>query len=191
MFCIMRRFLLLIAFSLAANLGRAAEYGEPPIEGGKSPDGRIEVVNIHDGNGGYFEIRTGSGATLFSEKSLRKEFGGRAEFAENVLWRKDSRLVAIAFGTYKFAVETVVFLCEGDKLTRVSIPQYHPSNAEIDTIHCVPHHWNKSGDLVLDVTGGYHTKSDGGITGFFATLKFEGEPLKGIQRSKSKPTDRE
>src|SRR5690242_8238524 len=119
----MRRALLITILLLAQHLSRAAEYDEPV--GGRSPDGQFEVINIHDGEGGYFVIRNKSGETIFCEKSLRDEFGF-AYAAWNVLWRGDSRFVAIAFSTTKFCVETIVFHRDDQKLTRVPIPEYDP-----------------------------------------------------------------
>src|SRR5437588_4118783 len=104
---VMHRVLFLIALCFIRHSSHATESGATPIEEGKSPDGQMEVVSVPGADGSHFEIRTSSGATVFSEESLKEEFGGRASFAETVLWRPDSRFVAIAFGTYKFAVETV------------------------------------------------------------------------------------
>ena len=188
----MKRALLITALLLAPHLSRAAEYDEP-IEGGRSPNRQIEVINIHNGEGGYFVIRNKSGETIFSEKSLRKEFDF-AHSAWAVLWRADSRFVAIAFGTTKFCVETVVFYLDGQNLVRVPIPEYDPPDAENNldnNTHRVPHRWLKNGDLVMDITTGYHTKSDGGITGYYVTIDFAGNPPKGTKHSRTKPTDRD
>jgi hypothetical protein len=188
----MRRTLLIIAFLLAQHLSGAAEYDEL-IEGGRAPDHRFEVINIHDGEGGYFVIRNKLAETMFSEKSLRDEFGF-AYAAWSVLWRADSRFVAIAFSTTKFCVEAIVFYRDGQKLARVPIPEYDPPDAENkldNNTHRVPHRWLKNGDLVLDITTGYHTKSDGGTTGYYATVHFAGNPPKGTKRSRTKSTDRD
>jgi len=177
----MKRALLLIMLLAARSLS-AAEYDEP-IEGGRSPDRQMEVVNIHNGEGGYFVIRNQRGETVFSEKSLREEFEF-AHFAWDVLWHPDSGLVAISFGTTKFCVETVVFYRDGQQLTRVPIPDYDRPNVENnldDNTHRRPHRWRKNGDLVLDITTGYHTKSDGGITGYYAIVRFAGHPPKGTR----------
>ena len=183
----MNRFLIVFVFLAAATLGKANEYDEV-IQGGRSPDREIEVVNIHNGEGGYFVIRNSSGETIFSEKSLGDEFGGLAHFAWKVLWRPDSRLVAIAFGTSKFSVETVVFYYDGKALKRVELPVYDP---ESGNTHRVPHCWLKNGDLVLDITEGYHTKSDGGISGYFATVHFTGNPPKATKGSETKSKNRD
>jgi hypothetical protein len=188
----MTRALLFIVFFFAQHLCNATEYDES-IEGGRSPDRQFEVINKHDGEGGYFVIRNNSVETIFSEKSLRNEFGF-AYAAWNVVWRSDSRFVAIAFSTTKFCVETIVFRRDGQKLTRVQIPEYDPPEAENnldDNTHRIPHRWLKNGDLVLDITTGYHTKSDGGITGYYATIRFAGNPPRGTKHSRTKSTDRD
>jgi hypothetical protein len=56
----MNRFLIVFVLFAVATLARADEYDEP-IQGGRSPDQQIEVVNIHNGEGGYFVIRNSSG----------------------------------------------------------------------------------------------------------------------------------
>ena len=161
--------------------------------GGCSPDHQIEVVNIHNGEGGYFEIRDASGKSIFSDKSLDGEFFC-PDFAWDVLWRSDSKFVAIAFGTTKFSVETVVFRRDGKNLVRVPIPEYDKPDANLDvedTSHREPHQWLKNGNLVLDVTTGYHTKSDGGISGYLAAIRFVGIPLRGIKVSQTESIDRD
>jgi len=191
MFSATKRILFLVFFLTIKSLS-ATEYDEP-IEGGLSPDRQMEVVNIHNGEGGYFVIRNKAGETIFSEKSLPAEFDF-AHAARDVLWSPDSRFVAIAFGTTKFCVETIVFYREGQQLTRISIPEYDPpsvENNQDDNTHRTPIRWLKNGDLVLDITTGYHTLSDGGITGYHATVHIAGNPPKGTMGSRTKSTDRD
>ncbi len=187
----MNRILLLIAFCLTAHLSRAAEYVESPVETGKSPDGQMDVVNIHDGEGGYFVIRNNSNSTIFSEKSLNDEFGDqivvRPSAAQTVLWRPDSRFVAIAFPTYTFAVETVVFFREDGTLRRIAIPEYSRPHVEVDRTHCEPYRWLKNGDLVLKITTGYSRLGEGTLTQYFATVQIRGNPPKASKGSQTKP----
>jgi hypothetical protein len=184
---VIARALFIVGLCFAFQLSRAAEYDEP-IEGGRAPDGQFVVMNIHNGEGGYFVIRNRSGETVFSETSLRDEFGGLAYSAWDALWRSDSRFVAIAFGTTKFSVETVLFYRDGQTLRRVTLPPFDPDS---EYTHRRPHRWLKSGDLVLDITSGYHTKSDGGISGYYATVHLAGDPPKASKRSQTKETNRD
>lgn len=181
------RTLIILAFCVAATLAKA-DSRDGLYEGGRSPDGQLEVWGIHDGNGGHFVVRDSSGKTIFSEESLRDEFGGVALSACKVLWRSDSHLVAIAFNTTKFSVELAVFYHDGETFQRVAVPEYDPDSVHT---HRVPHRWLKNGDLVLDITEGYHTKFDGGISGYFATVHFTGEPPKATKGPETKPTDRD
>lgn len=186
---LIRTSVLVLLLALAnASRGAADDMLMEEVEGaGRSPDRQMEVVNIHDGNGGYFVIRNSSGATIFSEKSLSDEFP-YAEFAWKALWSPNSHFVAIAFGTSKFCVETIVLYRDGDTLRRVTLPAYDEDSGNT---HRIPHRWRKNGDLVLDITEGYHTKSDGGISGYFATVHFTGIPPKATKGSETKETDRD
>jgi len=193
----MKHIVLIIALLAASHLSRAAEYDEP-IDGGGSPDGKMVVVNIHNGDGGYFVIRDSSGATLFSVQSIRGEYiNNLAYAADKVLWRPDSQFVAVAFKTTKFAAETVVFRRTGNTLQRVNLPAIDPFDWEhadfgsSDNTHRMPYQWRKNGDLVMDITTGYHTKSEAGITGYFLTIQFAGNPLKAVKASRTKVTNRD
>ena len=79
-----------------------------PVDQGKSPDCQMQVVNIRDGGGGYFELRTSAGDVHFSEKTISDHYAVPPKAAQQVLWSLDSQWVAIAFGTTKFSVETIV-----------------------------------------------------------------------------------
>jgi hypothetical protein len=184
-----RAFLLILVLVLPhVSRGTADDMLMEEVEGaGRSPDRQMEVVNIHDGNGGYFVIHDSSGAIIFSEKSFSDEFP-YARFAWKALWSPDSRFVAIAFGTSKFSVETIVFHRDGKTLNRVLLLPY---DEDSDNTRRIPHQWRKNGDLVLDITEGYHTKSDGGISGYFATVHFTGNPPRASKGSETKPTDRD
>lgn len=153
------------------------------VDQGKSSDGQMQVVNVQDGNGGYFEIRTASGCVLFSEKSLNDRYPVTPSRAWHALWSTDSQWVAIAFGTTKFSVETIVLHRNGTALEPVDIPKY---DAESESTHRVPKKWRKNGDLVLAVSTGYHTKADGKIDQYLATIHFEGNPPKGVKNSQTK-----
>jgi hypothetical protein len=154
-----------------------------PVDQGNSPDGQLQVVNIHDGNGGFFEVRTSSGSVLFSEKSLNGQYAITPRGAWQALWSANSQWVAIAFGTTKFSVETAVLHRNGAALELVAIPHY---DSESENTHRVPDEWRKNGDLVLAISTGYHTKSDGGIDQYLATLHFQGTPLQGIKGLQTK-----
>lgn len=185
-FSVKRALILSLALLAAPHCCDAVEYDEP-IEKGHSPDRQFDVVNIHNGEGGYFVIRNSAGETVFSEKSLPVTFAF-ANAASEVLWRADSRFVAISFSPSKFSDETVVFYRDGQTLRQVELPDYEP---ESENTHRHPHRWLKNGDLVLDVTSGYHTKSDGGISGYFATVHFAGSPPKASKHSRTKVTNRD
>ena len=154
-----------------------------PVDQGKSSDGKMQVGNVQDGNGGYFEIRTASGSVLFSEKSLNDRYPVTPSGAWQALWSADSQWVAIAFGTTKFSVETIVLHRNGTTLEPVDIPKY---DAESENTHRVPQKWRKNGDLVLAVSTGYHTKSDGETDQYLATIHFAGNPPKGVKDSQTK-----
>jgi hypothetical protein len=154
-----------------------------PVDQGKSPDGQMQVINLHDGNGGYFEVLTSAASLLFSEKSLNGRYPVTPKGAWQALWSVDSQWVAIAFGTTKFSVETVVLHRRGKALELVEIPTY---DSESENTHRVPQEWLKNGDLVLAISTGYHTKSDGGIDQYLATIHFEGTPSRGVKRSQTK-----
>ena len=191
----MKRLLLFVAVAAMAHSSRAADYDEP-IEGGRSPNGKIVVMNIHNGEGGYFVIRNDKDDIIFSEKSLDGEFIS-PKFAWTALWRPDSRFVAIGFQTTKFATETVVFRITGSALQRVFIPLFDPfdwNHAEFgssDNTHRMPSKWLKNGNLIMDITTGYHTKSDGGISGYYATIHFKGKPPKGTKVSETPEINRD
>ena len=156
-----------------------------PVDQGKSPDGQLEVVNIHDGNGGYFEIRSESSSVLFSEKSLNDKYPVTPTGAWKALWSADSQWLAIAFGTTKFSVETIILHRKGATLEPVDIPEY---DGDSENTHRVPQKWRKNGDLVLAISTGYHTKSDGGIDQYLATVHITGTPPKGVKGTQTKST---
>jgi hypothetical protein len=209
---VMKRVFLLLTLCVSVRLS-AAERAVETLEGGRSPNGQLEVVNVatfkasdndYPNPERHFEIRTKSGGIVLSQLSLKdltdvNDSGAIFVFdgAWKVLWRADSRFVAISTRTSKFATHTVVFLCGDDTLKRVEIPEYEPfdwEHAEFgtsDNTHREPYRWLKNGDLVLDITMGYHTKSDGGITGYFATLHFTGKPPKAIKGRQTKAVDRD
>ena len=184
----MKRLVILLSI-LTASLESVA-LGD--VEGGRSPNGEFEVTNVdldvvldgdYHSHKPHFELHDKLGQTIVSELSLKDltltldnppgihVFGA----AWRVLWRADSRFVAIETYTSKFATETIVFFRDGETFKRVKTP-YQPSDDERATdegwahTHCEPLRWKKNGDLVLDITEGYHTKSDGGITGYFAAI---------------------
>lgn len=208
---------VLLLVTLCASFSLSAAYGiVETIEGGRSPNAQLEVVNIvtpktsdedYPNPERHFEIRDKSGQTVISELSLKdltdtNDSGKIFAFADagKVLWRPDSRMVAISTRTSKFATLTVVFACEGNSVKRVEIPEYEPfvfdpKDPEMfgssDTTHREPYRWRKNGDLILDITMGYHTKSDGGITGYYATVHFSGNPPKAVKGSQTKETERD
>ena len=175
------------------------------VSGGRSPNGEFEVVEVGlDMNAGgnypyresHFEIHDRSGKTIVSELALEDltftlngspgihVFGD----ARKVLWRSDSRYVAIETETSKFATETIIFFCDGGTFKRIKGPECDEFDAHTK---CAPLRWLKKGDLVLDITSGYHTKSDGGITGFYLTIHFAGNPPKATKHSETKETNRD
>ncbi len=193
----MNRVVIIVLLLAWCHLSRAAEYDDP-IDGGRSPDGQMVVVNIHNGEGGYFVIRDASGTNLFSEQSIQDEQTAKLALAAcAVLWRSDSQYEAVAFNTTKFAVETVVLRRVGTTLQRVSMPAIDPfdwEHAEFgtsDNTHRMPYKWRKNGDLVMDVTTGYHTKAEPGITGYYMTIHFVGNPSKGVKSSRTKTANRD
>lgn len=177
--------LILVAAAILLGMMSVVAEELDPLDGGKSPDGKLEVVNVHDGNGGYFEVRTAAGSVLFSEKTLNDRYAVTPRAAWQVLWGADSQWVAIAFGTTKFSVETIVLHRNGAALEPVDIPEY---DADSENTHRVPQKWRKNGDLVMAISTGYHTKSDGGIDQYLATVHFTGTPPKGVKGSQTKST---
>jgi hypothetical protein len=182
--------------SIASNTSTIAGKVEP-IEGGASPNGMFEVINVlltatdatgFSYNDWHFEIRSKGGETLVSELSLpeliawtdsnKHAFGG----GETVLWRPNSRWVAISTRTSKFSVETIVFHWDGHQFQRVPMPQYE---ADTDNTFRMPYRWLKNGDLVLDLTLDHHTKSEPGGREYFATVGFSGNPPNGFKRSRT------
>jgi len=146
----------------------------------------MQVINIRDGRGGFFEVRSQAGELIFSEKAVSARYVVAPKGAQQVLWSPDSQWLAIAFGTTKFSVETIVLHRKGTALELVDLPAY---DADSENTHRVPQEWNKNGDLVLAISTGYHTKSDGGIDQYLATIHFTGTPPKGVKASQtqSKP----
>jgi len=206
----MTRLAIIIGFLLVLA-GRAA-LGQVP--GGRSPNGEFDVVDVDldmVAGGDYpyrerhFEIHDKSGKTLISELSLEDltftsddspgthVFGG----AWKAVWRADSCFVAIETYTSKFATKPIVFFRDGDEFRRIKMPEYEPFDEEhatfgtSDNTHREPLRWRKNGDLVLDITMGYHTKSDGGITGYFAIVHFAGKPPKATKGPETKTTNRD
>jgi hypothetical protein len=200
----MTRALLIFLLITAQSLTNATEI-DVPINGGRSPDRQLEVVNINDSEGGYFVIRSSSRETIFSGKSLRDEFQF-AWIAWDVLWRSDSRFVAISFHTTQVCVETVIFEHIGATLRRVKFPWFmwdgktqnrspYEGLADNETLigntHRRPTRWLKNGDLVMDITTGYLRKSsEAQIKGYFATVRFTDDPPKASVISKTKITVR-
>jgi hypothetical protein len=94
-------------------------------------------------------------------------------------------------------MQTIVFFRDCQVLKRVGIPVYEPFDAEhaefgtMDNTHREPYRWLKNGDLVLDITMGYHTKSEPGSTGYFATLHFAGNPPKATKKGRTKTVVRD
>jgi hypothetical protein len=209
----MKAFLLLLIVCMGVR-SSAANPDIERIEGGRSPNGQFDVVNVtthktSDGNypnpERHFEVRTKSGETVLSQLSFKdlisRNSSEDAKYtfagASKVLWRADSHFVAISTQTSKLAIQTVVFDHNHKGLRRVEIPEYeafdweHASFGSSDNTHREPYRWLFNGDLVLDITMGYHTKSDGGITGYHATLRFSGNPPKGIEKRRTKTVDRD
>jgi len=162
-----------------------------PIEGGTSPNGMFEVVNIYPKNEGqwHFEIRSKSGDTLISEMALddlvMTDESGKYLFwpASTVLWRPNSRWVAISTRRSKFDMLTIVFRWDGHKFQRVPIPDYE---GDTENTFRTPDHWLKNGGLVLDITLDHHTKSEPGGREYYATIGFSGKPPNGFKRSRTK-----
>ena len=175
----------LLAAMLFIFVARVIADDAEPLERGKSPDGQLQVVNIRNGAGGYFEVRTSMGEVLFSEKTLTDHYPVPPKGAQQVLWSANSQWVAIAFGTTKFSVETIVLHRNGSTLELVGLPIY---DQDSDNTHRIPQEWRKNGDLVLAVSSGYHTKSDGEIDQYLATVQFKGTPPKGEKGPQTKPT---
>jgi len=190
-------FLILLAVARSS----AAAANVEAIEDGRSPNGQFEVVNVlvvkMDGtvpyNERHFEIRIKSGHTIISQS--REVFG--AEGATKVMWRPDSRFVAIAVKTSKFAIQTKVFFREGHTLKKMEIPEYEPfdedhaSFGSSDSTFREPYRWLKNGDLVLDITLGHHTKSEPPSLGYYATVHFSDNPPRASKKSRTKTIDRD
>ena len=196
MYYIIGKFSFIIILLLAMHDCYAAE-SNPSIENGRSPDGMMEVVNINAGDGRFIIIND-KGETLFSGESIQDKYINNIAFPVwKVLWRHDSKFVAIAFSTSKFAEETVVLRRDGNALQQVELPAFNPFDWEhakvgsSDNTHRVPYAWHKNGDLIIDITSGYHTKSDGGLSGYFIAVHFVGNPLKAVKGAKSKTTMRQ
>ena len=210
----MNRVLFALILLVACCRLDAADSGLDTIDGGKSPSGQFEVINVWRSsklNSGFpitlrhFEIRNKSGEILVSELSLQdllRSYNDSSDIhvfgdAHKVLWRSDSRFVAISTRTSKFATQTILLYFDGKTFSRVAIPEYEPFDEEhasfgsSDNTYREPYRWRKNGDLILDITMGYHTKSDGGITGYFATIHFKGNPPTASKGSETKATDRD
>jgi hypothetical protein len=108
-----KRVLLFLVLSCAPRFFAVAADDIRAVDGGRSPNGQFEVVNVwgpmnYDGNHDrvpHFELRDRSGNTIISELSieqLQPPFGFFGAF--QVLWRSDSRFVAIATETSKFTI---------------------------------------------------------------------------------------
>ena len=182
------------------------------LEGGRSPDGQFEVVNVslhRTNNTGYryqetyFEIREKSGQVIASEYSIKDlvfttdDSSGDHVYdgADKVLWRSDSRFVAISTRTSKFAVHTEVFYKDGLTFKQVEMPDYSELDLKADpqaydNTHVEPHRWRKNGDLVLDINFGYHTKYDGSIFEYFSTVHFTGHPPKASKGAETKQIEK-
>ncbi len=194
-----------IAILLSLLYLASGQIAAADLPGARSPNGKFEVVDVDinmNAGGNYpyrephFEIHNESGKTIVSQLALEDltftlddspgihVFGG----AWKVLWRADSQLVAIETRTSKFATKTIVFFRDGDTFKRISVPEFEKFD---ERTRCEPLRWQKNGDLVLDVTMGYHTKSDGGITGYYLTIHFAGNPPKATKTSETKETNRE
>jgi hypothetical protein len=181
------------------------------VDGNRSPDGQFEVVNvtkplINDaGNhyrGTHFEIRAKSGQVIASEYAIKDPAftsdhppgDDVNDGAEKVLWRPDGRFVAISIQTSKFAIHTIVFFKDGEAFKQVQIPDYGDVDLKdpeaYDNTHVEPYHWRKNGDLVLDINFGYHTKYDGSIFEYFATVHFAGYPPKASKGPETKEIEK-
>ncbi len=176
------------------------------VEGGKSPNKQFEVVNIHSVKNGddgspyderHFAIRKKSGELFTPEVSLNVPMYHRGYEAQKVLWRGDSRFVAISIQPTKFATHTVVMFYDGKTFRQIEIPEYerfdweHAIFGSEDSTHREPCRWLRNGDLLLDITMGYHTKSEGPAPGYFATLHFAGTPPKAAEVRRTRTTDRD
>jgi hypothetical protein len=199
-FVCFRLVLLSFIFCCVSNVLAIAASDAEPIDGGPSPNGQYQVVKVwgpmNDGGNQdivpHFELRNKSGKTLISELSiaqLQPPFGFLGAF--QVLWRSDSRFVAIATETSKYTIHTLVFFKTGQTFKRIDIPDYDDDDEgnwrSEDGVHQLPYAWRKNGDLVLDITYGY-TKiaTEDEISEYFATVHFSGNPPKGSKGPQSK-----
>lgn len=170
---------------LAANDAEA-------IDGGRSPNRQFEVVKVwgpmNDGGNRdlvpHFELQDNSGNTLISELSipqLQSPFGFLGAF--KVLWRPDSRFVAIAVETSKFTIHTLVFSKTGRTFDRVEIPGYNEADWRSEVgVHQLPYAWRKNGDLILDITYDYtKVTEEDKVSEEFSTIHFTGNPPKGYK----------
>jgi hypothetical protein len=136
-------------------------------------------------------LRNKSGNTLISELSiaqLQPPFGFLGAF--QVLWRPDSRFVAIAVETSKFTIHTLVFFRRDQTFERVEIPGYNDADWRSEVgVHQLPYAWRKNGDLVLDITSGYtKVAKEDEISECFATVHFTGNPPTGVKGPQTKVT---
>jgi hypothetical protein len=196
MFVRFRLVLLAFIFCRASNVVAIAASDTETVDGGRSPNGQFEVVRVWGpmNYGGshdlvpHFELRNKSGNRLISELSsaqLQPPFGFLGAF--QVLWRPDSRFVAIAVETSKFTIHTLVFSRRGQTFERVEIPDYDDADWRSEVgVHELPYAWQKNGDLVLDITYGYTKMAkEDEISEYFATVYFSGNPPKGSKGPQS------
>jgi hypothetical protein len=184
--------LLFLMFCRVSHVLAIAASDAEAVDGGRSPNGQFEVVKVwepmnYGGNQDlvpHFELRNNSGNTLISELSiaqLQPPFGFLGAF--QVLWRSDSRFVAIATETAKYTIHTLVFFKTGQTFKRIDIPDYDDDDEgnwrSEDGVHQLPYAWHKNGDLILDITYGYtKVATEDETSEYFETVHFSGNPPK-------------
>ena len=193
--CIKVLLILFALMTLGVRMHAEEMAVEPPA---KSPNDRYVVVNVLtkdiSDDRKHFEIQSVSGEILASEldqKDLAQNQGDGLFFfeaAEDVLWRPDSKMVAITTRTSKFNCQTLVFSWDGTSFRRVELPAYE---ADTDNTFRQPQHWEKNDDLVLDISLGHHTKAEPPDLGYNVKIHFSGVPLKGAQISRTPTVDRD
>ena len=139
-----------VLFLLAILALRTFAFTDPKPH--KSPDGRFMIINVGDTAQyhHHFELRAADGFVVFTLKNL-PEFE-LSSFAEDILWSKDSRFVALSFSTGTYRQDTLVISTATGKALKIP-DEDTPGQTR-------PIRWTRLGELVVETKAPFGGKAD-------------------------------
>lgn len=142
--------LLCVLLLLAILASRTFAFTDPKPH--KSPDGRFMIINVGDTaqHDHHFELRAADGLVVFTLKG----FSGFdvPSFAEDILWSKDGKFVAVSISTGKYLEDTLVIATATGRALNIS--------TEDEDYQTRPIRWTRLGELVVETKAPFGGKAD-------------------------------